>query len=140
VIVKNKVAWLIVAMCLLFAGCGYEKAEKRGLEIFPEVKKFNQLFEKTTQEIDYHGGYPGRLSWISRGRVYDRYLVSMEFCIKTHRFNDPEKVSEAKYRIAQFEDDGGLSSRGLGELSQKQWDQVAEIDDIFRMLNHVPVK
>ena len=145
---KN-ISFLAPICCLIvlwsLTGCDYKKAEREGLKDFPDVQKFNQMFKTTTHKVDGHGGLGGPLSWQSRGIVYDHYLVIMQFDVSVDMFRSPRRVSSVGLRVDQYRyryttGRKRRARRTLGVISEEQWRDVKEPDDIFRFLNHVPIK
>lgn len=132
---------LIGLALLLLVGCGHQEAEKIGKQTFSEVKKFDRLMDKTIHKISYHDGFPGgHLSWIGKGIVYGKYYIYMKFDVVIDACHRPVRMSGISYNIFEFGTVSATSESLLGILSQEQWDQVETIDDVFKILGHVPIK
>jgi len=134
---------LVLTFCVFLNGCSFHKAEEKGKEIFPEVKKFDRLMDRTTHKIGYHSGFGAPLAWGSKGIMYGKYLIYMGFNVEIRVFNTPRRTSDAFYRVDQYEYNPTEKRRmcsTLGVISQEQWSQVEEMNDVFKILGHVPIK
>lgn len=136
-------ALIIIGTGVFFSGCSHQKDEEYGKEFFPEVKKFDQLFEQTTHKIGYHNGIGASLLWGSKGLIYGRYLIYMKFSVATDAVNVPKRTSEVSCGIFQYDYsfESGEKRRArcsLGSLTQAQWDRIESLDDLFHVLGHIP--
>lgn len=138
------VLWML-GLCLVTAGCSFKKAEEKGKQIFPEVQKFDRLMDKTSCDIGWHVGIGSHLAWCSRGIVYGRYLIYMKFNVSVNGFNEPKRMSDPVYTIAEYWYENDASGRAYvtytirKDLSHAQWDQVNTVDDIFKIAGIVPI-
>ena len=109
------------------------------------------LYLHTPQEkTGYHGGPGSSLSWGSKAIVYNRYLVGMTFFVRIEGNNTPKRISKAVYYVYEVKDWDSLLQKTygngrylkslLGVISESQWEKVKKVDDIFKILNHKPVK
>ena len=120
---------------------------KEGLKKFPDAQKFDRLFTKNHHSVGLYNGPGGSRVWMSKGLVYDRYIVEMSFDVKKGVTGKLSKIEDVMVVIHEhfYTADGPSSDRWRihnpgTKLSEDQWRSANSIEDIFRLSGIEPIK